>query len=295
MIRVSTACVLAGLLLLAAPADAGIFGSRPPAASAKSADAAVALVQQALDEQRLLDADRFLSQAALAGMKDSRLSLLDGELGLMRGHYSDALAPLQEAKKTPATAARALQDEGVALSLLSRSEEAMKSLQEAVAMDASLWRAWNALGAEYDARSRWGDAEAAYDKALAASGDQPIVLNNRGYSRLLQRRRDAAIADLVAALRKRPDFTEARTNLRLALAIGGEYDRAVAGGSSADQAALLNNAGFAAAMRGDYASAEHLLGQAIKAKGEYYTKASSNLRIVQALAADAKRTTNAAP
>jgi Flp pilus assembly protein TadD len=294
VIRASTACILAGLLALSTPASASIFGGRP-AAAAKSADEAVTLVQQALDERRLLDADRLLTQASLAGLKDSRLPILDGELSILRGHPSDALAPLQEAKKTPATAARALQDEGLALSLIGRSNEAVAALQQAVALDPSLWRAWNALGCEYDARNRWTDAEAAYGKALAASGDAAIVLNNRGYSRLLQRRREDAVADLVAALGKKPDFTEARTNLRLALAIGGEYDRAIAGGSTTDQAALLNNAGFAAAMRGDYASAEDLLGRAIKTKGEYYTKASSNLRIVQALAANAQRRTNAAP
>lgn len=294
--RASTAaCAVAGLLALSTPASAAFLGRHPPAAAARSADGAVALIQQALDERRLLDADRLLTQASLSGLKDSRLAVLDGELSILRGRYSDALGPLQEARKTPATAARALQDEGVALSQLGRSDEAVAALRQAVALDASLWRAWNALGCEYDAASRWSDAEAAYGKALAASGDAAIVLNNRGYSRLLQRRREDAVADLVAALGKKPDFTEARTNLRLALAIGGEYDRAVAGGSSADQAALLNNAGFAAAMRGDYAGAEDLLGQAIKAKGEYYTKASSNLRIVQALAANAQRRTNAAP
>jgi Flp pilus assembly protein TadD len=58
---------------------------------------------------------------------------------------------------------------------------------------------------------------------------------------------------------------------------------------------LLNNAGFAAAMRGDYANAEALLDRAIKAKGEYYAKASENLRIVQTLAAEAKKAPNAAP
>ena len=37
-------------------------------------------------------------------------------------------------------------------------------------------------------------------------------------------------------------------------------------------------------MRGDYASAESLLGRALKLKSEYYGRASENLKIVQALA-----------
>jgi Flp pilus assembly protein TadD len=112
---------------------------------------------------------------------------------------------------------------------------------------------------------------------------------------LLQHRRDDAVADLVSALNKKPDLAEARTNLRLALAYGGDYDRAVAGGSSIDQAAFLNNAGFAAAMRGDYAGAEDLLNRAIKLKSEYYDRASENLKIVQALAAQSSGPVRAAP
>ncbi len=99
----------------------------------------------------------------------------------------------------------------------------------------------------------------------------------------------------MAALHKRPDFAEARTNLRLALAMGGDYERAIAGGSQNEQAALLNNAGFAAAMRGDYAKAEELLGRALTLKSEYYARASENLKIVRALAARSEAPAHAAP
>ena len=44
-------------------------------------------------------------------------------------------------------------------------------------------------------------------------------------------------------------------------------------------------AGFAAGMRGDYAKAEELLNRALKVKTEYYARASENLKIVRALAA----------
>ena len=66
--------------------------------------------------------------------------------------------------------------------------------------------------------------------------------------------------------------------------MGGDYERAIAGASSGDQAALLNNAGFAAGVRGDYAKAEELLGRAVTVRGEYYARASENLKIVRALA-----------
>jgi Flp pilus assembly protein TadD len=57
----------------------------------------------------------------------------------------------------------------------------------------------------------------------------------------------------------------------------GEYGRALEGADPADQAAVLNNVGFAAMLRGDYAKAKDLFDQAIKAKGTYYALAASNL------------------
>ena len=150
------------------------------------------------------------------------------------------------------------------------------------------WRAWNALGAEYDLRQDWAGAAQAYDQAIATSGGAAIVLNNRGYSRLLQHRPDEAAPDFVAALQKKPDLAAARTNLRLALAMKGDYVRATAAGVSDDEATLLNNAGFAAALRGDYAKAKELLDRAMKARSEYYGRASENLDVVRGLSAREK-------
>lgn len=271
---------LAAVLLAAAPA-----GAKPSQKERDLTAAGVVEIRRAIDEQRFLDAGRMVDQAMLAGVKDPRLSLLGGDLNLARKRYNVALVSYRMAEASPETQAQSLQGQGLALALLGRSAEALAMLKRAVAQDPAAWRAWNALGAEYDARGDWTAAENAYAQAMTSSAGAPQVLNNRGYSRLLQRRRDEAVADLVAALHKKPDLAEARTNLRLALAMGGDYERAVSGASSDDQAALFNNAGFAAGMRGDYAKAEELLNRALKVKTEYYARASENLKIVRALAA----------
>lgn len=271
---------LAAVLLAAAPA-----ASKAPQKEQGLTSAAVAEMRRAIDEQRLLDAGRMVDQAMLAGVKDPRLSLLGGDLNLARKRYNVALTSYRMAEAAAETHAQSLQGQGLALALLGRSGEAQAMLKRAVEQDPQAWRAWSALGAEYDARGDWAAAENAYAQAMTSSGGAPQVLNNRGYSRLLQRRRDDAVADLVAALQKKPDMVEARTNLRLALALGGDYERAVSGASMDERAALLNNAGFAAGMRGDYDKAEELLNQALKVKSEYYARASENLKIVRALAA----------
>jgi Flp pilus assembly protein TadD len=108
-----------------------------------------------------------------------------------------------------------------------------------------------------------------------------MVINNRGYSYLLRNRLDDATTDFVEALRLRPELGAARTNLRLALALKGEYTRATAGAPKDTEAVLLNNAGFAALVRGDYTQAEALLQKAMERKGEYYDLAAANLELVR--------------
>ncbi len=292
----TTAFLMSATFVLLSPESgrASIFHASTSAAPA-SLDGVVTDIEQALSEQRLVDAARLLDTAMLAGAKDPRLTLLSGRLEMERGHYADALDDFKSAQLAPQTRAAALEGAGVVLSLLGRSDEAMTVLQQAVAQSPTAWRAWNALGCEYDQLRDWTHAEQAYDNALKNSNQAAIVLNNRGYSRILQHRLEDAIADLVTALQKRPDFAEARTNLRLVLAMKGDYGRAVSPGAEDDKAALLNNAGFAAALRGDYAQAEDLLGQAIKTRSVYYDRASQNLVMVKALADKDKGPAHAAP
>jgi Flp pilus assembly protein TadD len=266
------------------PAMAASFGDRS-AAGKTASDESISNIQHALDEQRYVDAGNMLNQVLIGGSQDPRIVLLVGELNLARSNYSDALASFSSIEANPAVRAQALQGEGIAQSNLGRSNEARAALEKAVAEDPSLWRAWNALGTEYDKQRDWPRAEAAYDHALANSDATAIALNNRGFSLLLQKRLDEASADFVAALQKKPDLAPARTNLRLAIAMKGDYDHATAGGSQDGQAALFNNAGVAAMVHGDYAQAEKLFGQAIKAKGEYYARAEANLEITHALEA----------
>lgn len=282
--------LIAALACPAASVQAGLFHHKPKPAADKSAvtDAQVDAIQKAIDEQRLMDAGNLLDRLLLAGAKDPRLALMSGELDLARGRYEDVLTDLKPVDSLLATRGKALECEGIALSMLGKSDLAVTTLQQAVTDDPSAWRAWNALAGEYDERRDWIKAEAAYDHAITDSTSNALVLNNRGYSRLLQGRFDEARQDFVDALEKKPDLAAARTNLRLALAMKGEYDRATAAGAQDDQAALLNNAGFVAMMRGDYTTAEDLFTRAIAAKGVYYARATENLAIAKSLAARQK-------
>ena len=269
-------------LLSAGPAQAGWFGgSATPAPTAD--DGIVRQIQQALDDQRFVDAGSLLDRALISGSSDPRLALLAGELNLSKGRYDVALANFKRIDAQPDLRARALEGEGVAMSLLGRTDDALPVLETAVSLNSNAWRAWNTLGVIYDRRHDWSKADAAYDHAMTASNASPLVLNNRGFSRLSQNRLDEAAADFVAALQKKPDFSSARNNLRLTIAMKGDYARATEGASATDRPSILNNAGFAAMARGDYSTAKNLLGQAIQAKGEYYSVAAANLETVHGL------------
>jgi Flp pilus assembly protein TadD len=276
------------LLLGASPAYAGLFDSsplQPPTVS----DGTIAQIQQAFDDERYLDAGKLLDQALLISGNDPRLIYWVGELSLARGRYEDALANFKIAAADSKVGSLAAEGEGIALAQLGRTDEAIAALQTAVARSPTAWKAWNALGTEFDRRHDWADADTAYSHAITNSGGAAIALNNRGFSRLSQSRLDEAILDFVAALQKKPDLTAARNNLRLAMAMKGEYDRAVTGAAATDRAAVLNNAGYAAMLRGDYSKAKDLLTEAMKAKGEYYALAAANLEMTQSLAKEQSR------
>lgn len=290
----AVAWVVLFVAVASAPAPSWAFSlfSKPAAKSHNSAtvrgfnaDDVAALVRQALDELRYVDAGTWLDQAKIDGVHSPELTILNGQLFLARGRFAEALEMFRPvAAETPPNG-RALEGEGIALSMLGRSDEAMAALKAATGLDKALWRGWNCLGREYDLRRDWTNAGGAYAAALAAPGVRSaMVLNNRGYSLLLQNKPTEASADFIAALAKEPALAAARTNLRLALAWQGAYDRAAVTGAGDDRAAVLNNVGLAAALRGDYVQADKYLTEAMAAKGQYYDRASENLQLSRSLA-----------
>jgi Flp pilus assembly protein TadD len=263
------------------PAPASAAAAKQPKVKHPVSDQTVSDIERAIEEKRFLDASAMIDMAVLSGSKDPRLGLLSAKVDLGRGRYDQALGEFRSAQASPLTRGAAMEGEGLVMCLSGRENEAVPLLKKTVAEFPKSWRAWNALGGAYDDQRKWAEADDAYAHAMAASDAPAMVINNRGYSYLLRNRLDEATADFVEALRQRPDLEVARTNLRLAMAMKGEYARATAGASKGSEAALLNNAGFAALVRGDYGQAETLLQQAMARKGEYYDLAAANLELVR--------------
>lgn len=268
-------CVAVAVLALGEPALA-----RPAAQSERphaQAPIEIAQLEAALNARRYVQLKTLIERAKLARQADPRIDLYLAEYWLANGQLEQSLGQFETLGSTPAVQARAMQGAGVAAYLLGRTERAEQALQRAVALDAGLARAWNALGAVADRKGDWTLAEKAYAESLRLDPASPVVLSNRGYSRLLQRRFDEAVADLTAAVRARSNEPQVQNNLRLALALSGRYDEAFAGVSRRDLHRELNNIGYAALVRGDYVSAEAYLNRALEVSDVFYRQAWQNL------------------
>ena len=211
----------------------------------------------------------------------ARLALAEASLGT--GRSDTAYALFQSLLDDPTYRAQALQGLGLTELARGRDEAAGELLRQAVASDASLWRAWNALGRYHDLRREWHDAENAYGKALVLRPDDPSVLNNLGISYSQQGRHQEAEGMFRQALRIDPGERAAEANLRLAIAWQGRYAEALNGVSQSDAPDALNNVGYIAMMNGDYATAERLLMRALEISPTYHADAQSNLDRLRAL------------
>jgi Flp pilus assembly protein TadD len=259
----------------------------PAIAASESLDQLRERAAVALETRRTAQAKQ-LYRAILAHAPDDPEALMGlGEAEVLLGEYRPAVdhsrKAVEHAGERADLGARAHHNAGVALLFTGRPEAAEQELEAAVELDPTSWRAWNALGRARDARGAWEEARAAYGKALALAPDQGAVLNNFGMSKLSAGDPDGASALFVRALEASPDLAAARTNLRLALALGGRYEEALAGVATEDLPAALNNAGYAALLRGDYAQARILFLRAIDASPSFYEPAWSNLRFLSSV------------
>ena len=241
----------------------------------------------ALETRRAARAKQ-LYESILAQAPDDPEALMGlGEAEVLLGEYGAGLDHSRKAAELAGERAllkaRALHNSAIALLLTDRAQEAETTLEAAVENDPKSWRAWNALGRARDAHKDWEKAGEAYDRALALAPNEGAVLNNFGLSKLSAGDLDGAATLFVRALEASPDLTAAETNLRLTLALRGQYDEALAGVAAASMPDALNNAGYAALLRGDYPKARVLFLRAIDASPSFYEPSWSNLRFLSSV------------
>lgn len=122
---------------------------------------------------------------------------------------------------------------GSALKNMGRHEEALQSMQQAVALAPRDAEAHNNLGAALHDLGRLEEAEASYRKALEIAPNLADVHFNRGVTLEALRRPDEAQLSYRAALAIRPDHADAWNNLGMLLRAWGGLDEAEAAFRSA--------------------------------------------------------------
>jgi Flp pilus assembly protein TadD len=270
-------------LLLAGCSTAGQEQAQVQAPPAVSPEV-IAVAEKAVADGRYADAKLMLERVLLSDPANSRARLAMAEIQLAFRNLDMAEQSFASLVEMPEVAARAEQGRGITLLMKGQAQASELSLRRAVDLDPALWRAWNAIGLLHDRAGRWDQAVEAYDRALALN-DSAMLYNNRGFSHLLRRAPESAIADFDKALQLDPQLEAARENLRLAFAWTGQYERALLGVSRKDIGRAFNNIGFVALLRGDLPAAESYLLRSMEADARFNKVANRNLEYLRSLKA----------
>jgi Flp pilus assembly protein TadD len=263
-----------------APDTKDVAVSTPTASS----DQLLAAAEADIETRRFQLAYQNLTRIDQAALATSRAKLAAGETLLGLGQPKQALAEFQAIQSDEAYRARAYQGMGLSLMALGDLTTAKDQLDRAVAADPKLWRSWMALGRVHDGDRNWSEAQSAYEQALAAEPNSPIVINNMGMSLMLQHRYEEAAQTFQRVLALDPTMDMTRANLRIAMAWQGKYDEALIGAQAGDRADALNNVGYVAMLRGDQQAAQKYFSQALEISPIYHERAARNLETLKLLA-----------
>jgi Flp pilus assembly protein TadD len=249
----------------------------------KSAEALKAQGKSDLDNDRPALAVTAYEAALQQNENDdeARLGLAEGYL--KSGKNDKAYDMYQELSLSVKNRTAVLQGLGIVELQRGHFEAAEVSLQQAVAEEPSLWRAWNGLGQVYDSQKNWDSSDAAYKKALEYAPKPYIIYNNMGVSRLKNKNYKEAADLFEKALRQKPDLEIIKTNYRLALAMQSRYDEATTGDDTQEVAKALNNAGYVAMQQGKNKEAERLFIKSAEASPSFYKTPYYNLEALRQL------------
>jgi Flp pilus assembly protein TadD len=158
---------------------------------------------------------------------------------------------------------------------------ARSSFEAAVQGDPSLWKGWLALGQLHQEAGRTALAETAYTNAERAGSNVPAVHNDIGMWHMARKEPTEAVRSFEKALKLDGTLELARGNLRLAHAMDGDYESALAGAGGPDMPEILNNVGYMAIVNGDLDTAQQLLQQAVDTSPYYNASAVANLALLR--------------
>lgn len=238
----------------------------------------LAEIEHAINMGRFGQARAMISAAIAAGSSGAAVDRLLADLAFASGNSAEALARYKVL--VGLRPADALIAERAAICAIRMGEISLaKGLADhAASLPDASWRAWNARGTVADMLRDFDTADASYLRALELAPDQPEILNNLGWSRLLRGDWAGALAPLEKAAMRLPKAERVANNLELARAgIAADLPQRRPGESNVLWATRLNDAGVVAQIKGDRARAVAAFAQAIEARESWYERAANNL------------------
>lgn len=267
--------MMLGLLLAAAVPQPAVLPVGPPAVPVEYGR----LVDEAIDGERIIQADAMLSQwRAQAQAADlPQIEIAAARIALEKRHDEEAATRFAALDQAGAADCRVDEGLGVALLRLGRAQEALAPLRRAVGTCANRWRAWNALGVAYDEARSWALSAAAYERAFQLTWKPAKVLNNYGLSLLRQGQAGKAAVIFDKAREIVPDDAGIISNGDAAYVMAG-HDIGRRPADNADQwAGRLSHAGQVAMRIGDLPRAQAYLSRAVTESDSYVPEAVAAL------------------
>lgn len=266
------------LLIAAALAAVAPVSEPPPAAAASLAEASHAIGAGRLDQAR-----EMIAAAIAGGASGEQVDRLLADLAFAGGDNARALAGYAKLFGMHPDDGFVAERAGIAALKLGYTARAIPYLDHATAKSSASWRAWNARGVAADRSNDWERADIAYGKAAALAPRSGEVANNQGWSFLLRGRWEEALINLERAASLDTQSRRTANNLELArVALKDGLPQRRRGENDRDWSARLNDAGVAAAARGERGRAVAAFAQAIEARSTWYGRAADNLAAVQA-------------
>jgi Flp pilus assembly protein TadD len=249
-----------------------------PSAPAVPVSIVVSEAEHAINAGRLDQARLMIARIVGMGVKGPPVEHLIADLDFASGKDREALTRYQQLLKAYPDDRQMSENAGIAALRIGELAVAGPLIERATAGSGGAWRSWNARGVLADLSRDWKAADAAYARAGQIFPEQPEVLNNQGWSRLLRGDWRGAVGFFEQAAALSPKSQRIGNNLELArAAVAGDLPGRRAGESDRDWAERLNDAGVAAEAMGNKERAIAAFTQALEASGSWYARAANNL------------------
>ncbi len=246
----------------------------------------IPLIEQAIDGGRFVQAeimlDKWTQENGTEGMLDAER--IGAELALGQHRDDEAAVRFEALARNPISSCRVDEGLGIAYLRTDRHTEALSPLLRAIAKCPDRWQSWNALAIAQDFQHAWNDSGKSYARAYALADQRAAVLNNYGFSLLLQRRVTEATRLLTlahAANRSNPRYLN---NLDISYAIAGlplKPEEQVTEANDTLWTERLNNAGYVSLLSGNAPAAKSYFKRAMAEGGKISRQAQANLALME--------------